>query len=421
METKPKSNILYGILAGIVIGGMFGWFAPEAALKIKFLGDLFLKLLFMLVVPLIFVTMVHGITQFGDVRKMGRPATVVLIYYFTTTFISVGIGILLVTLIHPGSAGTDISGALSERVQAAAARDMTAIEFMEEMLQNIVPKNIFKSMADMQVLPLIFFSLFFGAVLTTTGKKAKKLIDIFDVLNETIIKMVQVVMKIAPVGIGCIVAGKLGSVGGGEAFVTELAKLAKYATTVILGLLVHAVIVLPLILYFFSRRNPLKYAAAMMTPLTTAFSTASSAATLPITINSVKKQGISDKTSGFVLPLGATINMDGTAMYEAVAVIFIAQCYGVDLTGMQLVTIFFTATLAGVGAAAIPEAGLVTMVIVLTAVGLPIEGISLILVIDWFLDRCRTTVNVWGDTCGAAVVEKFLNLEKKESSKKKKK
>lgn len=412
MPEKPGKSPLAGILVGIVIGGLFGWFAPDAAKQIKFLGDLFLKMLFMLVVPLIFVTMVHGVTQFGDVRKMGRPALLVLAYYFATTFISVGIGILMVNLIQPGVAGVEISGELTEKVRAAAASQTGVAGFAEDILNSLIPKNIFKSMADMDVLPIIVFSLFFGCVLTTTGAKSRKLIEIFDVLNDTVMKMVRLVMAIAPVGIGCIVAGKLGEIGGGEAFIIELTKLAKYALSVISGLLIHALIVLPLILFVFGRRNPYTYLARMLTPLATAFSTASSAATLPITMDAVKKQDISDKSAGFVLPLGATINMDGTAMYEAVAAIFIAQCYGIDLTAAQQVVIFFTATLAGVGAAAIPEAGLVTMVIVLQAVGLPIEGISLILVIDWFLDRCRTAVNVWGDTCGAAVIERIVTPEK---------
>jgi len=419
MRNASGHGVLTGILIGILAGGAIGWFLPGVALDIKFIGDLFLKMLFMLVVPLVFVTMVHGVTQFGNIAKMGRPAALVLGYYIATTFLSVGIGILMVSLIQPGAGGgIEMSAALSERVQAAADRQTGILGFAEEILQSLVPGNVFKSMAETQVLPLITFSLFFGAVLTTIGRKGKVAIEVFDALNEAIIKMVQLLMKLAPVGIGCIVAGKLGEVGGGDAFVTELFKLARYALTVISGLGVHALITLPILVFLLGRRNPFAYMYSMLTPLTTAFSTASSAATLPVTIDTVKKEGISDKTTGFVLPLGATINMDGTAMYEAVAAIFIAQSYGVDLTMAQTVTIFFTATLAGVGAAAIPEAGLVTLVMVLTAVGLPIEGISIILVIDWFLDRCRTAVNVWGDTCGAAILERIINSQENSSQKK---
>jgi solute carrier family 1 (high affinity glutamate transporter) protein 1 len=407
MAKKSGQGLLLGILAGIVIGGLIGWFSPEFALNIKFIGDLFLRLLFMLVVPLVFVTMVHGINQFGDISKMGRPAATVLSYYLLTTFISVAIGIVLVNLIQPGVSGAAVVGEITERVQAAVESHTGVLGFVEGMLMGLVPKNVFDSMAEGKVLPIIFFALFFGAVLSTTGKKGRQVIELFSGLNEAIMGMVHVLMKAAPVGIGCIVAGKLGSVGGGEAFLVELAKLAKYAATVVSGLLIHAFVVLPIILYFLAKKKPFKYLSEMLTPLSTAFSTASSAATLPVTMEYVEKAGISRRSAGFVLPLGATINMDGTALYEAVAAIFIAQSYGIDLSSLNMVTIFLTATLAGIGAAAIPEAGLVTMVMVLSAVGIPVEGIGMILVIDWFLDRCRTTVNVWGDACGAAVLENF--------------
>jgi solute carrier family 1 (high affinity glutamate transporter) protein 1 len=194
-------------------------------------------------------------------------------------------------------------------------------------------------------------------------------------------------------------------VGGWEGFLPELIKLGWYASTVIVGLLIHGLITLPIILMVFAKQNVLTYASNMLTAQSIAFSTSSSSATLPVTLEGVEKNGVSERTGSFVLPLGATINMDGTALYEAVAAVFIAQVYGITLGPVEQVIIFLTATLAAIGAAGIPQAGLVTMVIVLKAVGLPIEGI--ILVIDWFLDRCRTTINVWGDAVGAAVVERY--------------
>ena len=213
-------------------------------------------------------------------------------------------------------------------------------------------------------------------------------------------------MWAAPVGIGALIAGRLGQAGGFVGFMPELLRVSKYAFTVILGLVIHGAIVLPLILYWFGKRAPIPYIVNMGAALTTAFSTASSSATLPVTIEcTTEKNGISERTASFVLPLGATVNMDGTALYEAVAAVFIAQIYGIELGFIQMVVIFFTATLAAIGAAGIPEAGLVTMVIVLRAVNLPVEGISVLLVIDWFLDRCRTTINIWGDAVGAAVID----------------
>jgi solute carrier family 1 (high affinity glutamate transporter) protein 1 len=217
-------------------------------------------------------------------------------------------------------------------------------------------------------------------------------------------------MWLAPVGIFGLVAGRFGTameVGGMQAFVEQLAAVGRYMVTVLVGLGIHGLLVLPLVLYFVARRNPFLYFRGMASALLTAFSTASSAATLPLTIETAQENnGVDERATQFVLPLGATINMDGTALYEAVAVIFIAQAMGIELSLMQQLIVVITATLAAIGAAGIPEAGLVTMVIVLRAVDLPLEGIELILAVDWLLDRFRTTVNVWGDAVGAAVVER---------------
>ncbi len=291
-------------------------------------------------------------------------------------------------------------------------RGQTIGETLKDVLLGLAPNNIVKAMAETKILPIIVFAMIFGAILTTLGEQGKPVIDFFIGANETILKFVQLLMLIAPLGIACLIAGKLGTAGGIEKFGLEFKKIGYYAITVIAGLLIHAVIVLPLILKFFAKRNILSYAKGTSTALLTAFSTASSSATLPVTIKCAEDNNqISPKAAGFVLPLGATINMDGTALYEAVAAIFIAQLYGIDLSTGHLFIIFLTATLAAIGAAGIPEAGLVTMVIVLEAVGLPIEGISMILMIDWFLDRCRTTINVWGDSIGAAVIDAGLEPE----------
>jgi Na+/H+-dicarboxylate symporter len=260
----------------------------------------------------------------------------------------------------------------------------------------------------MDILPIIVFSLVFGGVLTTLGEKGKSVINFCDAVNEAIMKMVHLVLYFAPIGIFALIASKLGAAGGGDAFWGELMKIGKYAFTVIAALLTHALVVLPAILWFVGRRNPLTYFKGVTAALTTAFSTASSSATLPVTIECAEENnGVSRRASLFVLPIGATVNMDGTAMYEAIAAIFIAQMLGVHLGFTEQIIVFVTATLAAIGAAGIPEAGLVTLVMVVQSVGLPVEGIGMILSIDWFLDRCRTTINVWGDSIGAAVVDKL--------------
>ncbi|MHC4473806.1 MAG: dicarboxylate/amino acid:cation symporter, partial [Planctomycetota bacterium] len=245
-------------------------------------------------------------------------------------------------------------------------------------------------------------------ILTTLGATGKPVLDFFLGANRAVMEMVRLIMWLAPPGIFGLVAGRLGAEGGGEAIWRLVEMLGAYAGTVLAGLGIHSLVILPLILRFVGKRNPLKYAVGVGRALLTAFSTASSSATLPVTIESVVRNNkVSERSSNFVLPLGATVNMDGTALYEAVAVMFIAQAYGIDLGPAEQVIIFLTATLASVGAAGIPEAGLVTMVMVLAAVNIPIGGMALILVIDWFLDRCRTTVNVWGDSVGAAVIDRF--------------
>ena len=272
--------------------------------------------------------------------------------------------------------------------------------------EGLIPRNLFNAMVRTDILPLIFFSLLIGGALSILGARGRIAIDFISVLNDGVMQIVHWIMVFAPIGIFGLVAGRIGRAGGFTQFLPELLAVGKYSFTVIFGLAIHAIFALPIILFLVGKRNPLAYAKGMGAALLNAFSTASSSATLPLTMEGTeKKNGISSRTSSFVLPLGATINMDGTALYEAVAAMFIAQVYGITLGPVEQVVIFLTATIAAIGAAGIPEAGLVTMVIVLKAVGLPIEGIGLILTIDWFLDRCRTTVNVWGDSVGAGVIE----------------
>ncbi|TCD48393.1 dicarboxylate/amino acid:cation symporter [Chlorobium sp. N1] len=281
-----------------------------------------------------------------------------------------------------------------------------AQDILREVVDGLVPSNIFRAMADNEILPVILFSLLLGAALSMSGEAGRAGIDFFISLNEAMMKIIHLAMYLAPVGIGALIAGRLGEAGGFAGFWPELRQLSSYAFTVILGLAVHSLLWLPLLLRIFGRTSPATFARNTLPALLTAFSTASSSATLPLTLECAEeKNGVSPKTAGFVLPLGATVNMDGTALYEAVAVIFIAQMNGIALGPAELGVIFLTATLAAIGAAGIPEAGLVTMVIVLKAVDLPVEGIALILSIDWFLDRCRTAVNVWGDSVGAKVVD----------------
>ena len=310
--------------------------------------------------------------------------------------------------------GIDISLPIATRMSDKTERTM-GNTLKEVFLGNeatgkegMIPSNVFKAMVHTDILPLIFFSLLIGAALSMLGDVGKPVISVISGLNEAVMKLVHWIMYVAPVGIFGLIAGRIGEAKGFAGFWPELIAVGKYSATVILGLGVHGVVVLPLLLLFLGRKNPLTYFSGMATALLNAFSTASSSATLPLTMEGVENQnGVSRRTSSFVLPLGATINMDGTALYEAIAVMFIAQVYAISMDPAQQVVIVLTATLAAIGAAGIPEAGLVTMVIVLRAVDLPVEGITLILSIDWLLDRFRTTVNVWGDSIGAGVIERY--------------
>ena len=394
------NKLLYLMVAGIVLGIFSGWMYGSSMLAVEWIGEMFLDALKMLVVPLIISSMIVGIAGLGDVRKVGKTGLIALIYFMLTTCIAVGIGLVMVNIIEPGVAVEMTVEQVPDRVAGKEAVSIT------DILKTFVSPNLVQSMAKMEILPLIMFSLVFGGVLTTLGEPGKRAIDFFDTVNTAVMKIVHLLMYFAPIGVFALIASKLGAAGGGDLFLAELAKIGKYVGTVLSALLVHGFVVLPMILYITTRRNPVTYFKNVVAALTTAFSTASSSATLPVTIECAEENNrISRKSSLFVLPLAATVNMNGTALYESVAAMFIAQMMGIQLGFGEQMIIFVTATLAGIGAAGIPEAGLVTMVMVLQSVGLPLEGIGMLLSIDWFLDRCRTTINVWGDSIGAAVVD----------------
>ena len=399
IKSISEQKLLLAMIVGIVAGGLSGFLWGEAMVSVQWLGDLFLTMLKMLIVPLVAASVITGVAGLGDVRRLGRMGAYSVAYYLCTTLIAVSIGLMMANLWQPGvgvSLGADL----------AASRPAAGDIGVTDLILSLVHPNIIAAAADMKLLPIIVFCIVFAAALSTLGERGKPVIAFFEGLNDGMMKLVEWIMWLAPLGVFALIASRLGAAGGGEAFLGQLAGLAKYAAAVISGLLTHAA-VLCLVLAVLARQHIGAYLKHMAAALITAFSTASSSATLPLTMEGVKLAGVDEKARRFVLPLGATINMDGTALYEAVAVLFIAQAYGIDLSFGQQMVVLLTATMAAIGAAGIPEAGLVTMVIVLEAVGLPLEGIGLLLAIDWFLDRCRTTINVFGDSVGAAVVGRF--------------
>ena len=413
LHWKILIGMLLGVLAGLLlndsftIGGPIGRALDSMSFIRRFaifvfspilgpIGQIFIKLLRMLIVPLILASMVCGVARVGDMRRLGGLGGRTFVFYLLTTWASVLVGLIVVNLIKPGSGAPLITGG---EIPEAAMSPTGFWDFVVRM----IPANPIEAMANMDIIPLIFFALFLGAILTTIGEKAKPLIDFFDSLNHAMMKLAEVVIKLTPYGVFALLAKVVAETGP-----SIFANLGKYMFTVLLGLAIHALVTLPLILKYFARVSPRKFAPRVSPALTTAFSTSSSSATLPLTIECVEERaGLSRKVSSFVLPIGATINMDGTALYESVAAVFIAQVYGIDLSVTQQIIVFLTATLAAVGAAGIPSAGLVTMAIVLNAVGLPLEGIGMILAVDRLLDMCRTSINVWGDTIGCAVVSRL--------------
>ena len=393
MKLKIHTQILIAIVLGLITGIVLG----EKAGELKIVGDLFIRLLKMIIVPLIFASITAGIISLGDTKKLGRIGLKTFLYYLATTALAVVLGLILVNLIHPGK-GVDLP---LEQVNDFTDRQAPSII---SILTDIVPENIFAAMAENQVLSIIFFSILLGIAICSVGEKARPLVSLFEAFNDVMLKITDWIMRLAPIGIFALMAHTIGTLG-----LSFLKPLAIYMITVVLGLLIHASVTLPILLKTFGKYSPLKLIKDVFSAVTTAFSTASSAATLPITMECLRENtGVSKNITSFVLPLGATINMDGTALYEAVAAMFIAQVYHIDLSFGQQIIIVLTATLASIGAAAIPSAGLITLIIVLRAVNLPVEGIAMILAVDRILDMCRTAVNVWGDTCGTVVV---ANLE----------
>jgi len=392
------TKLHWQVLIALVAGGIFGRLFPELALGIGFVGDLFLRLLKMIIIPLIFTSLVTGIASLGDARSVGRIGIRTLIYYTITTTLAITVGLTLVNLLKPGR-GLDL-GTSTELPEGFSTSTQTLPEFLLRM----VPDNIVSAMANSEVLPVITFAILFGLFMTRlNGQGVDAVHRVVEGVLEIIQALTLAIVKLAPVGIFALLAREVARSG-----FDVIIALGPYFLTVGSGLAIHALITLPLILIFLGGRNPLHYGRKVLPAVATAFSTASSSATLPLSMECAEREaGIPKGVSSFVLPLGATVNMDGTALYEAVAALTIAQMYGVDLSITQQALVLLTALLASVGAAGIPMAGLVMLVVVLQAVGLPLEGIATIIAVDRILDMVRTATNVWSDLVGTAVISRF--------------
>ncbi len=393
MSFKLKIPLSVQIIVGVALGLIAGILLPGFSTFGAFIGDLFLRLLRMLIIPLIFSSIVMGVVSTSSASSFGRLGLKTLSWYLTTSLLAILTGQLLVNLFRPG-VGANLP-------LDAAPQGIESTFSLADVIMKIVPENILRSMADGQVLPVIFFALLAGYFLGRLPEKTGgPLIRVTDGLYHLMMNITGFVIMLAPIGIFGLIYRTVAETGLGV-----FSNLALYFLTVLAGLLIHFFITLPLLLFLLTRKNPYVFMRQMMTPLITAFSTSSSSATLPLTIRTIEEEvGVSNRVAGFVLPLGATVNMDGTALYECAAVIFIAQVYGIDLSMYQQIVVVVTALLVSIGAAGIPMAGLVMMTIILRAVNLPLEGVGLIIAVDRFLDMFRTATNVFSDSTGTYVI-----------------
>ena len=408
---KLHWQILIAILLAILAGSLSGTNTILLGVNVyevyQFIGTLFLNALKMIVVPLIVASIITGVAGLGQNDGLGRLGLKTLGFYTLSSFLAIMVGLLMVNLVQPGLVnGQPAKAILGLDPQAVA--DVTAkvagrdTSDIVDIFVRMIPTNVVDAAANGEMLGLIFFAILFGYFMTKIQKAHYQiLMGFWQGVMDTMIAMTMWVMKFAPIGVFGLVAKTIASTG-----FAAIMPLLTFALVVFVGLMIHLFLVLPALLMLFGKLNPKTHFNAMTPALLTAFSTASSSATLPMTLDCVQKAGVSNRTRSFVLPLGATVNMDGTALYECVAALFIAQAYGLALSIEVQFTVVLLALLTSIGVAGIPAASLVAITIILTAIGLPLEAIGLILVTDRILDMFRTAVNVYSDSCAAVIIAK---------------
>jgi Na+/H+-dicarboxylate symporter len=354
-------------------------------------GNLFIKLMKMLVVPLVFCSIIVGAASISDIRKIGTIGGRTIAIYLLTTALAVTIALSIGILLQPG-AGLNMSA-------VAQSSNVTINQTMTDTILNMVPENPLNSLANGDMLPVIIFALLIGVILAKLREETKLVNDFFEQSNRIMMEMTSIVMKFAPIGVFCLMARTFGGLG-----FEGLVPLGKYILCVIIGLAIQGFIVYPSLLVLFTRLNPLKFFRKFYSVMVFAFSSSTSNATIPLNLERLSELGVSSEISSFTIPLGATINMDGTAIMQGVAVMFAAQAYGMDLGTAGLLTVIFTAVMASIGTAGVPSVGLVTLTMVFNSVGLPVEAIGIIFGIDHILDMVRTAVNVTGDAICTIIV-----------------
>ncbi len=394
-----KLKLHWQIFIAMALGGLFAAVFPDQVPVVAPLGDIFMRLLKMVIVPLILTSIITGVAGIGDSRSLGRLGSKTFLYYITTSFLAIAVGLTLTNVIQPGV------GMQAAQEVTISPEDLESPGSVADILMRIIPLNPVAAAAEGDILGIIFFAIIFGFAITRLPEKqSKTLLTFFQAAFEAMMALTQAIIRLAPIGVFGLISKAVASMGFGL-----FQAVGKYMLTILLGLSFHFLVVLPILFYLLTRRNPLDHYRAMAAVMAMAFSGSSSSATLPLTLDAVeKKAGVSNKVSSFVLPMGATINMDGTALYECAGVLFIAQALGIPLGFGQQVVVVLTALLASIGAAGIPSAGLVMIFIVLEAVGITTPAayalVGIMLAVDRPLDMFRTVVNVTSDSIGAVVI-----------------
>ena len=401
--------LVLGVIVGLILNKFVSTSANEIIIKWAFapLGNMFLRAIKMVVIPLVLCSLIVGTASIGDIKKLGRIGSKTILFYMTTTAFAVTTALILGNILKPGAGfvgNAMINSNANTTTQSAKA------PFIMDVFTNIIPTNPIESLVKGDMLQIIFFAILFGVAATIVGKKAKPIIEFFDNTNSILLKIIDIIMKAAPIGVFALISQVITSQG-----TTVLLSLMKYVLVVILGLAVHTFVIYGGLLKIIANLSPIKFFKKFWSVMLLAFSTSSSNATIPVNIETCNnKMGVADKISSFTIPLGATVNMDGTAIMQGVAVMFIAQVFGIELTFNQQLMVILTATLASIGTAGVPSAGVVMLTMVLQQVGLPIEGVALVLSVDRIVDMFRTTTNITGDAICTTIIaksEKDINLD----------
>ncbi|HKL18475.1 MAG TPA: dicarboxylate/amino acid:cation symporter [Halalkalibaculum sp.] len=418
---KWYKQLHWQILIGLFLGLIWGLIASVSGLStftgdyVKPFGTIFVNLLKLIAVPLVLASLIVGVTNLNDVTKLSRMGGKTILFYMFTTVFAITIGLTVVNVMQPGKAlpqetQAELKASYSENIEGS---EESAMEFKErgplDFIVDIVPQNVVQSASDNgNMLQIVFVAILLGiGIIQIPKEKGRILIKFFDSLNDVIIRLVDFIMLTAPYGVFALMAGVIVDLAGDDLSkaLDLLGALGWYCIAVLIGLILHVLIVYSSLFKFFSKMKLKDFFKAIQPAILLGFSTSSSSATLPVTMERVEKNaGVDEEVASFVLPIGATINMDGTSLYQAVAAVFIAQALGLDLSIAQQLTIVLTATLASIGAAGVPGAGIIMLVIVLQAIEIPVEGIALILGVDRILDMCRTAVNITGDAAVSVAV-----------------